>query len=151
MGNICSRSSNEPEAFAGPGRVVGASTAGSSNAPRASVPAKANWQNSPGRTLGESSPQQGGNDEARSNAAIAAQVSYTPQIERGQIPQRNVTLANFSVQKRAEAASASSKGKLGTKLAAQKAKTQTQTLNEVSETERAVRDADGAEEARQWN
>ncbi|KAJ5370356.1 uncharacterized protein N7496_006448 [Penicillium cataractarum] len=126
MGNICSRSSNEPEAFAGPGRVVGAPPAGSSNAPRASVPAKANWKNSPGRTLGESSPQQGGSDEARSNAAIAA-------------------------QKRAEAASASSKGKLGTKLAAQKAKTQTQTLNEVSQTERAVRDADGAEEARQWN
>lgn len=55
------------------------------------------------------------------------------------------------LQKRAEAASASSKGNLGTKLAAQKAKTQTQTLNEVSQTERAVRDADGAEEARQWN
>ncbi|KAJ5880773.1 uncharacterized protein N7473_011826 [Penicillium subrubescens] len=126
MGNICSRSSNEPEAFAGPGRVVGAPPAGQSTAPRASVPAKGNWQSSPGRTLGESSPQQGGGDEARSNAAIAA-------------------------QKRAEAASASSKGKLGTKLAAQKAKTQTQTLNEVSQTERAVRDADGAEEARQWN
>ncbi|KAJ5432648.1 uncharacterized protein N7458_011804 [Penicillium daleae] len=126
MGNICSRSSNEPDAFAGPGRVVGAPPSGQSTAPRASVPAKANWQNTPGRTLGESSPQQGGNDEARSNAAIAA-------------------------QKRAEAASASSKGKLGTKLAAQKAKTQAQTLNEASETERAVRDADGAEEARQWN
>lgn len=78
MGNICSRSSNEPEAFAGPGRVVGASPAGQSSAPRASVPAKANWQSSPGRTLGESSPQQGGGDEARSNAAIAAQVSWAP-------------------------------------------------------------------------
>lgn len=52
-------------------------------------------------------------------------------------------------QKRAEGASAN-KGKLGSKLAAQKAQTQTQTLNEASRTERAARDADGAEEARRW-
>ncbi|KAI2790181.1 hypothetical protein POX_d05687 [Penicillium oxalicum] len=127
MGNICSRSSNQPEAFTGPGRVVGAPpSAPQSNAPRASVPAKANWQSSPGRTLGESSPQQGGGDEARSNAAIAA-------------------------QKRAEAASAANKGKLGSKLAEQKSKTHTQTLNEASQTERAVRNADEAAAARQWN
>ncbi|KAF7719337.1 Uncharacterized protein PECH_006379 [Penicillium ucsense] len=126
MGNICSRSSNKPEAFTGPGRVVGAPASNQSPAPRASMPAKQNWQSSPGRTLGESSPQPGGSDEARSNAAIAA-------------------------QKRAEAASAANKGKLGSKLAEQRAKTQTQTLNEASQTERAVRNADEAETARQWN
>lgn len=42
------------------------------------------------------------------------------------------------------------RGKLGSKLAAQKAKTQTQTLNEVSQTERAAREADDAEQARRW-
>ncbi|OQD77522.1 hypothetical protein PENDEC_c002G06728 [Penicillium decumbens] len=122
MGNICSRSSNKPEGFSGPGRVVGA-PATSPSAPRAPVPAK-NWKNTPGRTLGESSETQGSADDARSNAAIAA-------------------------QKRAEEASGN-KGKLGSKLAAQKAKTQTQTLGEVSREERAARDADGAEEARRW-
>lgn len=54
-------------------------------------------------------------------------------------------------QKRAESASAAgSKGKLGTKLAAQKAQTQNQTLNEASRDEVAARDADGAAEARRW-
>ncbi|KAJ6131180.1 hypothetical protein N7523_001640 [Penicillium sp. IBT 18751x] len=120
MGNCCS-SSKEPEAFSGPGRVVGAPS--SPSAPRAPLPTK-NWKNTPGRTLGEASDTPGGADEARSNAAIAA-------------------------QKRAEEAS-SNKGKLGSKLAAQKAKTQTQTLGEVSQDERAARDADGAEEARRW-
>ncbi|KAJ5243167.1 uncharacterized protein N7469_001494 [Penicillium citrinum] len=119
MGNICSRGSNDPEAFSSPGRVVGTNPSNQSAAPRASVPAKANWKNTPGRTLGDSSTgeTQGNSDEARSNAAIAA-------------------------QKRAESASSANKGKLGSKLAAQKAKTQTQTLNEVSETERAARDQD---------
>ena len=55
------------------------------------------------------------------------------------------------MQKRAESASSGNKGKLGSKLAAQKAKTHTQTLNELSEAERAARDADNAEAARQWN
>lgn len=74
MGNICSRSANKPESFSGPGRVVGTAPAG--QAPRASVPAKTNWKETPGRTLGESAPDaQGGGDEARSNAAIAAQVN----------------------------------------------------------------------------
>lgn len=80
MGNICSRGSNDPEAFNSPGRVVGTNPSQSS-APRASVPAKANanWNNtygSTGRTLGDSpTAAQGHSDEARSNAAIAAQVS----------------------------------------------------------------------------
>ncbi|KAJ5893925.1 hypothetical protein N7495_005616 [Penicillium taxi] len=128
MGNICSRSSNEPEAFASPGHVVGAPTQ-SKPAPRATIPASKSWKSTPGRTLGETSlgGTQGGAgiDEARSNAAIAA-------------------------QKRAEAASSASRGKLGSKLAAQKAKTPAQTLNEASQTERAARDADDQAVARQW-
>jgi len=60
-----------------------------------------------------------------------------------------VQLTSPHIQKRAEEASGN-KGKLGSKLAAQKAKTQTQTLGEVSREERAARDADGAEEARRW-
>ncbi|KAJ5160434.1 uncharacterized protein N7482_007438 [Penicillium canariense] len=134
MGNICSRSSNEDEAFAGPGRVVGAPPAGQSAAPRASVPASTTWKNTPGRTLGESSPHQGDGDEARSNAAIAAQA--------------NLRLA---LQKRAEALSSTNKGKLGTKLAAQKAKTQTQTLNEASHAELAARDDAEVRKATEWN
>ena len=75
MGNICSRSANKPESFAGPGRVVGTAPTPNS-APRASVPQNTNWKNTPGRTLGESpAGTQGGGDEARSNAAIAAQVN----------------------------------------------------------------------------
>ncbi|KAJ5630778.1 uncharacterized protein N7484_010878 [Penicillium longicatenatum] len=128
MGNICSRSSNnDQEAFTGPGRVVGTSNQ-SNSAPRASVPSSTNWKSSPGRTLGETSTggAQGASDEARSNAAIAA-------------------------QKRAESMSATNKGKLGSKLAAQKAKTQTQTLDQASRDERAARDVDEVEQARQWS
>lgn len=55
------------------------------------------------------------------------------------------------VQKRAESMSATSKGKLGSKLAAQKAKTQTQTLDQASREERAARDVDEVEQARQWS
>ncbi|KAJ5777450.1 hypothetical protein N7520_000696 [Penicillium odoratum] len=127
MGNICSRSSdNDPDAFTGPGRPVG--TASQNPTPRASVPPNANWKSSPGRTLGETSPAgaQGAGDEARSNAAIAA-------------------------QKRAESVSTANKGKLGSKLAAQKAKTHTQTLDQVSRDERAARDVDKVEQARQWS
>lgn len=63
-----------------------------------------------------------------------------------------MTIANSYAceQKRAESGSAN-KGKLGSKLAAQKAKTQTQTLAEVSRDERGARDADQAAEASKWN
>lgn len=54
------------------------------------------------------------------------------------------------MQARADAAQSSNKGKLGTKLAAQKSMTQAQALNEASQSERAARDADGAAEARRW-
>ncbi|KOS43002.1 hypothetical protein ACN38_g6131 [Penicillium nordicum] len=125
MGNICSRSSNEADPFNQPGRVVG-TKAGRTTAPRAPLPAKTNWKATPGRTLGGSTTDGGtaATDEARANAAIAA-------------------------QKRAETASGN-KGKLGSKLAAQKAQTQAQTLDEVSRTERAARDVDGTEAARRW-
>ena len=54
-------------------------------------------------------------------------------------------------QKRAEAASTANKGKLGTKLAAQKAQTNNQTLQEASRAERSARDADSVEQAKRWD
>ncbi|KAJ5249052.1 hypothetical protein N7468_000503 [Penicillium chermesinum] len=128
MGNICSKSANKPDATASPGRVLGTSAQAQQNKAsggRVAPPKSTNWQATPGRTLGESSPDgpQGSSDEARSNAAIAA-------------------------QKRAQTATTSTKGRLGSKLAAQKAKTQTQTLAEVSRDERAARDADQIAELR---
>ncbi|OGM44064.1 hypothetical protein ABOM_007335 [Aspergillus bombycis] len=129
MGNICSRSKNQPEAFSSPGRVLGSAnpppgeTGKSSSGPRAPLPAKA----STGRTLGGAGAPGAGADtaDARTNAAIAA-------------------------QKRAESTTAGNKGKLGSKLAAQKAQTQAQTLGEASRDERAARDADNAASARRW-
>ena len=75
MGNICSRSSNEADPFSQPGRVVGTNS-GSTDASRAPPPVKTNWKATPGRTLGESTTHSSaaGTDEARANAAIAAQV-----------------------------------------------------------------------------
>ena len=80
MGNICSRSKNQPEAFSSPGRVLGSAnpppgdTGKSSSGPRAPLPANA----STGRTLGGTGAPGAGADtaDARANAAIAAQVSY---------------------------------------------------------------------------
>ncbi|GLA08309.1 hypothetical protein AnigIFM60653_009840 [Aspergillus niger] len=139
MGNICSKSKNQPDAFSSPGRVLGSApnnTAKDSSAPRAPLPSNAkpasNWGSGPsGRTLGSGNTaavtgEGNATADARTNAALAA-------------------------QKRAESASATgSKGKLGTKLAAQKAQTQNQTLNEASRDEVAAREADGAAEARRW-
>lgn len=59
--------------------------------------------------------------------------------------------AALAAQKRAEASGSANKGKLGSKLAAQRAQTQAQTLNEFSREERAARDADGAAAARRWD
>jgi len=62
-----------------------------------------------------------------------------------------ISINSLVLKKRAEGASAAAgKGKLGSKLAAQKAQTQGQTLNEVSRSERAARNADEAAEARRW-
>ncbi|KAL4893904.1 hypothetical protein BDV59DRAFT_176412 [Aspergillus ambiguus] len=136
MGSFCSKSSNEPDAFAQPGRVLGSGqnpqkgTTSSSSGPRAPLP-KSNW-GTPGRTLGgagepSTTPSTSSPDtaDARTNAAIAA-------------------------QKRAESATTARKGKLGSKLAAQKARPPNQTLNEVSREERAARDADEAAAAQRW-
>lgn len=96
MGNICSRSRNEPEAFTTPGRVLGSAnpppgeTRESSSGPRAPLPAKA----STGRPLGGAGAPGADPGTARTKAAIAA-------------------------QQRAESASAGKKGRLGSKLAAQ--------------------------------
>ena len=63
---------------------------------------------------------------------------------------RGAGISNLrTLQKRADTAS-TNKGKLGSKLAAQKAQTQARTLDQVSRTERAARDVDGAEAARRW-
>ncbi|RHZ60236.1 uncharacterized protein CDV56_108683 [Aspergillus thermomutatus] len=130
MGNICSRSENETEPFSQPGRVLGSASNPPPNAaPRAPLPAKSKAGfKSPGRTLGDTAPEvpDAGRADARTNAAIAA-------------------------QKRAESAASAQKGKLGSKLAAQKARTQAQTLSEVSREQTAARNMDESSEARRWN
>ncbi|OJJ63404.1 hypothetical protein ASPSYDRAFT_126887 [Aspergillus sydowii CBS 593.65] len=149
MGNICSRSKNETEAepFARPGRVLGSSA--DSSAPRASVPAnaksKSHWQ-SPGRTLGGGGGGGGGGGEnANPGAGTGSGTGAVGNTDDARAK------AAQAAQKRAEATGPANKGKLGSKLAAQKAQTQTQTLNEVSRDERAARDADGASAARRWD
>ena len=80
MGNICSKSSNKPDNFAGQGRVVGSS---SQNTPSsAPVPQKITTS-TPGRSLGG---RDGANspDDARGAAAKAAEVSRnTFQVDDG--------------------------------------------------------------------
>lgn len=68
MGNICSKSANKEENFAGPGRVLGASGESRTTAP---LPAKIKTQASPqGQTLGGSDSV----GDPRSAAARAAEV-----------------------------------------------------------------------------
>ncbi|KAG2415570.1 hypothetical protein HFD88_006761 [Aspergillus terreus] len=132
MGSICSKSSNEPDHFAQPGRVLGSNQTpqkGTSAGPRAPLP-KSHW-GTPGRTLG------GGGDT--SSAATESPDTADARAK-----------AAIAAQKRAESATTGNKGKLGSKLAAQKAQTQNQTLNEASRSERAARDADGAAAAQRW-
>ncbi|GFF50315.1 hypothetical protein IFM58399_08776 [Aspergillus lentulus] len=130
MGNLCSTSKNEAEPFSRPGRVLGSPANPPPNAaPRAPLPAKSKAPfKSPGRTLGEAAPEvpDAERADARTNAAIAA-------------------------QKRAESAATAQKGKLGSKLAAQKAQTQAKTLSEVSREQTAARHMDESSEARRWN
>ncbi|KAL4914169.1 hypothetical protein BDW62DRAFT_148558 [Aspergillus aurantiobrunneus] len=150
MGNICSscKSESEAEPFSRPGRVLGSSTA--NPAPRASVPANAKSQSyfhSPGRTLGGS----GGGGNVNSGAGTGTEAATGPGTGTLEDANDARSKAAFAAQKRAEASGPTSKGKLGNKLAAQKAQTQAQTLNEVSRDERAARDADGASAARRWD
>jgi hypothetical protein len=125
--------------------VLGSSAAsGTPNQPaRAAVPGNVVSQG-PGRTLGGASSSQDTAD-ARSKAAEAAQVP--PSIAQ---PITDWS-TDLLLQKRAEALNASSKGKLGSQLAAQKARTQAQTLSAASQGEVAARNADSAAETRQWN
>ncbi|KAL6239787.1 hypothetical protein BDW75DRAFT_197383 [Aspergillus navahoensis] len=170
MGNMCSSSKNhaEPGPSSRPGRVLGSNTANS--ATRASVPATAKSKpkshfESPGRTLGGGvSPNAGAGssgtgtesgagsvedtNDARAKAAMAAQVGSVSFLYVFRLIS---CLLIVAWQKRAEASGSANKGKLGSKLVAQRAQTQAQTLNEVSREERAVRDADGAAAARRWD
>jgi hypothetical protein len=70
MGNLCSKSSNPPEQFSTPGRVLGSSS--QSQPTSAPVPQKV-VSTTPGRTVGGSTAASGG-DDPRSAAARAAEV-----------------------------------------------------------------------------
>ncbi|KEF56056.1 uncharacterized protein A1O9_07637, partial [Exophiala aquamarina CBS 119918] len=113
MGNICSKSSNQPDNFSTPGRTVGASpqTPKASTAP---VPKKI-ITSTPGRTLGGRDETASPND-ARGAAAKAAEQRAMNSNKPG--------------------------GKLATQLQSQKKQTQNQLLNSGSEAERRARDAD---------
>ncbi|PGH20796.1 hypothetical protein AJ80_03423 [Polytolypa hystricis UAMH7299] len=127
MGTCCSKSSNSTDAFSQPGRVLGSAPSPEAN-PRASVPPKIDSSRRTtgnGRTLGGAKPS-GGNDP-KSAAAMAAE------------------------ERAARQAAAAAKGKLTSRLAAMKAQTRNEVLNEASRTERATRDVDAAEEVRRWD
>ncbi|KAL4809657.1 hypothetical protein BDV18DRAFT_83295 [Aspergillus unguis] len=156
MGNICSSSKNrtEGENFARPGRVLGSNN--NAAAPRASVPASAKSKShfeSPGRTLGTTGGNALANAELGSSTGPGTGTGTATGLGTGAPENTNDARAKaaLAAQKRAETAGPANKGKLGTKLAAQKAQTQAQTLNEVSRDERAARDADGASAARRWD
>ncbi len=72
MGNLCSKSSNEPDNFTGQGRTVGAS---SQNTPSSAPVPKKITSSTPGRSLGG---RDGANspEDAKSAAAKAAEVSH---------------------------------------------------------------------------
>ncbi|PGH15577.1 hypothetical protein AJ79_02359 [Helicocarpus griseus UAMH5409] len=90
-------------------------------APRAPLPPHA------GRTVGGSQGPDRGKDDPRSAAARAAE------------------------ERAAKQASTSKQGKLGSQLAAQKAQTRNETLDEASRHNRATREADEAEAVRRWD
>jgi len=123
MGNLCSKSANQPDHFSTPGRTLGESAASRPQQSSAPLPQKVTTS-SPGRTLGgtegSSSP-----DNARSAAAKAAE-------------ERN-------------ARAGKSGGKLSAQLSSQKKQTQNQLLNSGSEAERRARDADQGAQVRNWN
>ncbi|KAL1958548.1 hypothetical protein VTO42DRAFT_4145 [Malbranchea cinnamomea] len=127
MGSICSKGSIKPDPFSQPGRVLG-SNADTPKTSRAPVPrnvqlsGKSTTQG--GRTLGGTSA--GGASDPRSAAARAAE------------------------ERAAKQAKSANKGKLSSQLAAQKAKTRNEVLDEASRQERAARNADAAAEARRW-
>ncbi|EEH45719.1 uncharacterized protein PADG_01869 [Paracoccidioides brasiliensis Pb18] len=103
MGSLCSKAYNPTEPFAHPGRVLGTNP-NPSQAPRAPLPHQVNSQANAGRTLGGSQGSSRGNDDPRNAAARAAEERAVKQ------------------------ASAAKKGKLNSRLAAQKAQTRNETL-----------------------
>ncbi|OQV01352.1 hypothetical protein CLAIMM_06729 [Cladophialophora immunda] len=121
MGNLCSKSANQPDNFATPGRPVGSSTQPRQTS--APVPQKIT-SSTPGRALGggDGGP---GVEDAKSAAARAAEERAARASKPG--------------------------GKLSSQLSAQKKQTQNQLLNSGSEAERRARDADQGAEARNWN
>ncbi|EFR03666.1 hypothetical protein MGYG_06662 [Nannizzia gypsea CBS 118893] len=132
MGNICSKSSNQTDPFAQPGRVLGSQAASTkptpanSNTPLIRNTNPSEQQSSGGRTLGGGGKNAVGGGDARSAAAKAA-------------------------EERAAKYSTAGKGKLASQLAAQKSKSRNETLDDISRAERAARDAQSAEESRRWN
>ncbi|KAI1616719.1 hypothetical protein EDD37DRAFT_66324 [Exophiala viscosa] len=121
MGNLCSKSANQPDNFSNPGRTLGEDPQTRSEpGPRP----RNLTATTPGRTLGatEGPPSP---DDARSAAARAA-------------------------EERAAKANKSG-GKLSAQLSEQKKQTQNQLLNSGSEAERRARDADQGAQARNWN
>ncbi|EGD92217.1 hypothetical protein H112_00293 [Trichophyton rubrum D6] len=132
MGNICSKSSNRPDPFAQPGRVLGSQAASTKPTPaNSSTPLIRNnnssqRQPSGGRVLGGGGNNADGDGDARSAAARAA-------------------------EERAAKHSAAGKGKLSSQLAAQKSRSRNDTLDDISRAERAARDAQSAEESRRWD
>jgi len=124
MGGICSKSSNPPDNFQTPGRVLGsAPPAAPKTAP---TPKKVTAAGGPGRTLGGPSSGTGETNDARSAAAKAA-------------------------EERAAKAARTGTGKLASQLEAQKKQNRNELLGAASEQERKQRDADAAEEARAYN
>lgn len=81
MGNICSKSANQPDNFSTPGHTLGSSAAPK---PASAPPTQRLTASTPGRTLGGGSDSRDGAnspDNARSAAARAAEVRIAPLFE----------------------------------------------------------------------
>ncbi|KAL2365088.1 hypothetical protein RJZ56_001977 [Blastomyces dermatitidis] len=124
MGSFCSKSANPTEPFAQPGRVLGTNP-NPPQAPRASLPRNA----SAGRALGPGGgPGPGQRTEDPRNAAARA-----------------------AEERAAKQSLSAKKGKLSSQLAAQKAQTRNETLDEASRHNRATREADATAAVRRWD
>ncbi|KAL6251149.1 hypothetical protein RBB50_001357 [Rhinocladiella similis] len=122
MGNICSKSANQPDNFSTPGHTLGSSA---TPKPASAQPTQRLTASTPGRTLGGSRDGATSPDNARSAAARAAEERATKSNKPG--------------------------GKLSAQLSSQKKQTQNQLLNAGSDAERRARDADEGAQARNWN
>ena len=152
MGNLCSKSANESDNFSTPGRVVGSSNI-KSQPTSAPVPAKLTTT-TPGRQLGGGAGDASttGDNNARSAAAKAAEVSSINLSTLARFENFVSDHSNIEWGKQERAAKANkSGGKLANQLSAQKKQTQNQLLNSGSDAERRARDADQNTQARNWN